>query len=150
MAVKGPTTQRIGSHPKAALGTWRHVDGVFTHQEIAVRILQITPHAMKMDRVSHHGVVDQRDANTLAVLEAQRLGVRELDAIEGPGEFLHVPGKVQLDGATWFATIRVEEGAAQVRVREDASAVVSQTNTWVVQLMRWCHGLHIDQRVVGL
>src|SRR3546814_5174664 len=74
-----------------------------------------------------------------------RLGVRELDSIEGPGEFLHMPGEVQLDGATWLTPVRIREGAAQVRVREDASAVVSQTNTWVVQLMRWRSEEHTSE-----
>ena len=37
--------------------------------------------------------------SALAVGEAQRLGVGELDAVERPGEALHVAGEVQLDRA---------------------------------------------------
>ena len=121
----GPATQCIGSHSITAFGTWRHVDGVFTNHEVAVRILQITPHAVKVDGVSHHGVVDQRDADTLAVLKAQRLGIRELDAVEGPGKFLDVPGEVQLNGSAGFAAIRVGEDAFQVGIGQHATTIVA-------------------------
>ena len=100
--------------------------------------------------MSHHGVVDQRDANTLAVLEAQRLSVRELDAIEGPGEFLHVPGRCSSMVRLGSRPSGSGEGAAQVRVSQDAPAVITQADTWVVQLVRRRHGLHVDQRIVGL
>ena len=61
-----------------------------------------------------------------------------------------MPGEVQLDGATWLTPVRIREGAAQVRVSQDAPAVITQADTWVVQLVRRRHGLHVDQRIVGL
>src|SRR5690606_12578214 len=53
VAVIGPAAEGIGSHPVAALGAWRHVDGVFAHHEIARFVLQIAPEAMEVDRMRH-------------------------------------------------------------------------------------------------
>ena len=66
-----------------------------------------------MDRVRHHRVVDQHDAQALAVGEAHGFGVGELDAVERPGEALHVAGQVQLDRARWVAP----SGSANVLFR---------------------------------
>ena len=98
--------------------------------------------------MGHHGVVDQHQTNALAVLEAQRLGVGELDAIERPGELLHVPGQVQLDRAPGIAAVRVFEGAAQIGVGQHATAVVAQAEARVVEFRRGAHGLHVHQRIV--
>ncbi|MNP28635.1 hypothetical protein D3C76_1216110 [compost metagenome] len=101
-----------------------------------------------MDGVSHHGVVDQGDTQALAVLEPQRLCVRELDPIEGPSELFHMAGKVQFDGPAWFSAVRVDEGATQIRIRENPTPVIAKPDPRIVQLWRRGHGLHIDQRIV--
>ena len=110
VAVVSPTAKGIGRHAVTAPRAWRHVDGVFAHHEFAVLVFEVAPHAMEVDGVGHHRVVDQYHPDALAVLEAQRFGVGELHAIERPGELLHVPGEVQLDGATGVAAVRVVEG----------------------------------------
>ncbi|MNZ35163.1 hypothetical protein D3C78_525540 [compost metagenome] len=98
--------------------------------------------------MSHHGVVDQGDAQALAVFEPQRLGIRELDAVERPGELFHMAGEVQFDSPARFTAIRVDEGASQIRISEHTTAIVTKPDSWVVQLGRRGHGLHVDQRVV--
>src|SRR3546814_8264683 len=95
MAGVGPAAERVGTHAIAALASGRHVDRVLAYVEVAVRILQVAPHAVQVDRVGHHRVVDQHDAQALAVVEAQRSRVGELLAVERPGEALHVAGQVQ-------------------------------------------------------
>ena len=60
----------------------------------------------------HHRVVDEHDAHALAVGEPHRLGVGELDAVERPGEPLHVAGQVQFDRPRRLAAVGVVEGAA--------------------------------------
>ncbi|MNZ65412.1 hypothetical protein D3C78_836050 [compost metagenome] len=97
----------------------------------------------------HHRVVDQGDAQALAIGQAQRLGIAELDAVERPGEFLHVPGQVQLKGARRFASVRVGEGAFEVGIGQYTAAVVAQADAWVGELGAGAHGLHVHQRVVG-
>ena len=59
----------------------------------------------------HHRVVDEHDAQAFAVGEPQRLGVRELHAVERPREALHVAGQVQLDGPTGLAAVGIVERA---------------------------------------
>ncbi|KAG1383295.1 hypothetical protein G6F60_015081 [Rhizopus arrhizus] len=86
-----------------------------------------------VDRVLHHGVVDQHDAHAFAVVQPQRLGAGERDAIERPGEFLHVAGQVQLDIAARFTPIRVLEQAAHRSIGQHLAAVVAQADTRVVQ-----------------
>ena len=79
VAVVGPAAERVGGHAIAArcvpggmsmvcLRTWKRPCFVF----------EVAPHAVQVDRVRHHRVVDEHDAHALAVGEAQRLGVREL------------------------------------------------------------------------
>src|SRR5690606_28825405 len=102
VAVVGPAAKGIRSHPVAALGAWWHVDGVLAHHEVAGFILEVAPHAVEVDRVRHHRVVDQHDPHALAVVEAQGLRVSELHSVKGPGESLHVAGQVQLDRAAGF------------------------------------------------
>ncbi|MCY1528842.1 hypothetical protein D9M68_639630 [compost metagenome] len=99
--------------------------------------------------MGHHGVVDQGDAQALAVLQNQRFRVGKGNAVEGPGEAFHVPREVQFDGAARLAAVRVGEGAAQVGVGQYPAAVVTQADAGVRQLGRRGHGLHVHQRVVG-
>jgi hypothetical protein len=40
--------------------------------EVALLVFQVAPHAVQVDRVRHHRVVDEHDAQALAVVEAQR------------------------------------------------------------------------------
>ena len=77
--------------------------------EGAVLVLEIAPHAVEMDRMVHHRIVDQHDPNTLSVGQLQRLSLGEFDPVECPGKFLHVPGQVQLHFAAGLAAVGVVE-----------------------------------------
>ncbi len=82
-----------------------------------VVVLDVAPHAVQVNRVRHHRVVDEHDAQALAVGEPQRLGVRELDAVERPREPLHVAGQVQLDRPAWLAAVGIVERRSSDRRR---------------------------------
>ena len=146
----GPAAERVGAHAVAALAARRHVDGVLAHHEISLRILEITPQPVQVDRMRHHGVVHQRDAHALAVVELQRFGTGERNAVERPGELLHVAGQMQFDVARRRAAVRILEQAFQVPVSQHASAVAAQANARIVQPVRRRHGLHVDQRIAAL
>src|SRR3546814_5391834 len=73
----------------AAHGAGRHADRVLAQVEVAGLVLQVAPQAMQVDRVLHHRVVDQHDAHALAVVEADRFGLGEADAVETPDVALH-------------------------------------------------------------
>ncbi|MCY1313648.1 hypothetical protein D9M70_641930 [compost metagenome] len=81
----------------------------------------------------HHRVVNQYDADSLAVLEAQRFSVGELHAVERPGELFHVASEVQFHGAAGVAAVRVCEGAAQVGIGQDATTIVTQAEARVIE-----------------
>ena len=99
--------------------------------------------------MAHHGVVDQHDAQALAVRHPQWFRLGELEPVEGPRELLHVPGQVQLNRASRVPSVGIGERASEIRVGQDAAAVVAQADAGIIQLRRGCHGLHVHQRVVG-
>ena len=113
-------------------------------------VLQVAPQPVQVDRMRHHRVVDQHDAQALAVVEAQRTGVGELLAVETPGELLHVAGEVQFDVATGLAAVGILEQAAQHRIAQHLAAVVAQADARIVQPRRRRHGLHVHQRIAAL
>ena len=78
-----------------------------------------------MDRVIHHGVVDQVDAYPLAEFEWQGFGVRELDPVHRPHVATHVSGKVQVDLPLRFTRIVGRAESEQVRIGEYAPAIVA-------------------------
>ena len=67
--MERPAAQRIGTHAIRTSAAWRHVHRVLAHHEVAAIVLHIAPHAVQMDRVGHHRVVDQYDAHALAVVQ---------------------------------------------------------------------------------
>src|SRR3546814_8824209 len=73
---------------------------------------------MQVDRVLHHRVVDQHDAHALAVVEADRFGLGEADAVETPDVALHVAGQVQFDGARRLARVGVVERRSEEHTSE--------------------------------
>jgi nucleotide-binding universal stress UspA family protein len=84
----------------------------------------------------HHRVVDQDDAQALAIVEAQRFRAGELDPVEGPGEFLHVSGQVQFHRASRIATVGIFEGALEVSVGKHLAAIPSQPDSGVGESWR--------------
>ena len=72
MAVIRPPPQGVGGHAIRASCAWRHVDRVLAHMEVALVVLDVAPHAVQVDRMRHHRVVDEHDAQTFAVFQSQR------------------------------------------------------------------------------
>src|SRR2546425_8489876 len=72
MTVIRPVPQGIGSDEIAQALARLHVDRMFAQQEPAVRAFDFAPHPVQVDRVIHHAVVDEHDAQALAVVELQR------------------------------------------------------------------------------
>src|SRR5688572_30428376 len=72
MAVIRPSAQCVGTYAIGAPGTRRHVDRVLTYYELAGVVFEIAPHPVEVNRVGHHRVVDEDDADALAVLQTER------------------------------------------------------------------------------
>jgi hypothetical protein len=65
VTVKGPAPGRIGGVDEAHARPWLDVDRMLERQAIALPVLQGKEEAMEMNRVLHHGVVNQDEAHTL-------------------------------------------------------------------------------------
>ncbi|MCU1222143.1 MAG: hypothetical protein JWQ42_236, partial [Edaphobacter sp.] len=62
--------------------SWLDGDGVFVGVELSLPVLQFTPYSMQVDRMFHHGVVDENEACALSQLQLNRFGVGEFLAVE--------------------------------------------------------------------
>src|SRR6516164_11355045 len=89
---------------------------------LPVTVLELAPEAVQMDRVLHHRVIDEHEAHALAALQDNRLGFRELLAVEPPEKALHVAGEVQRDLARGRAGITTWPCCPQIGVAEYAPA----------------------------
>src|SRR3546814_5850010 len=65
------------------------IDGVLAHLGLTVGTFQFAPHAVQVNRVIHHGVVDQHNAQSLAGAKMNRFRVGKFQAIEPPDKALH-------------------------------------------------------------
>ncbi len=74
MTVKGPMAWRIRAYQIAHTFRWFHDNGVLIGIELSMPILQFTPQTMQVDRMFHHGVVDEHEAYPLTELQFNRLG----------------------------------------------------------------------------
>src|SRR6516225_1100447 len=97
MAMKGPAPGRIGSDEITEALARFDVDRVLVGTVFAVPVLQLAPQPMQMDRVLHHRVIDQNEADPVAALELDRPSLGEFLAVEAPDEALHIAGKMQRD-----------------------------------------------------
>ena len=75
MTVISPTAKRVGGNRIADALRWVDHHGVLAHLKLPVRILNLAPHAVQVNRVSHHRVVHERDTQSLAEVEAQWFGL---------------------------------------------------------------------------
>src|SRR5215813_6558523 len=112
MAVKGPAAGLVGgdqiAQPLARFDVDRELEGLI----LAMPVFELAPQSVQMDRVLHHRVVDEYEAHPLAALQNDRLGFRELLAVEAPDEALHIAGQMQCDLARGRARIAARpEGA---------------------------------------
>ena len=118
--------------------------------ELALGILEVAPHAVQVNGVRHHRVVDEHDPHAFAIRQPNGLGTGKLDAVERPGESLHVSGQVQFDRARRLPTVGIIEDAREVRVGQNASPVLPEANSRVIELRRRRHRLHVDEGVALL
>ncbi|MNE66053.1 hypothetical protein D3C80_1615830 [compost metagenome] len=73
--------------------------------------------AVQVDRVGHHGVVDQGDADPFVQLEADRLDqLRELAPVKAPHEPFHIAGQVDLHRPRRRTRVLVRLQRAQVGI----------------------------------
>src|SRR3546814_6672835 len=79
------------------LGARRDADCVLEGVPLAVSVVEDGPHAVRVHRMGHHSLVDELESHALAVLQADRLGLRVLLVIDGPEIALHVAGQADLD-----------------------------------------------------
>src|SRR5690606_14762899 len=62
VAVVGPAASGVGGDQVADGGARLHKNGVLAGNVIRIAGFQFAPHAMQVNRVSHHGVVHEHDA----------------------------------------------------------------------------------------
>src|SRR6516162_10129673 len=120
MAMIGPASGLIRSDEIGQFLARLDVDRVLVGAVFAVAVLELAPEAVQMDRVLHHRVIDQHEADSLAALEHNRLGLRELLAVEPPEKALHIAGEVKRDLARGRARIATRPCRSQIGVAEHA------------------------------
>ncbi|MNT69066.1 hypothetical protein D3C72_2073490 [compost metagenome] len=82
-----------------------------------VAVDQLEEVAVQVDRVSHHGVVDQGHTHPLVQLEANRLDqLRELAPVKAPHEAFHIAGQVDFHRTRRRTRILVRFKGAQVSI----------------------------------
>ena len=133
MAVIGPAAEGIGPDPVGSLGTRRHIHCMFAEMEGPVVVLDIAPHPVKVNGMGHHGVVNENDPQSFTILENDRVGAGELQAIERPCEPLHMPGQMKFNGAARLSAVRIIEEAFQIRVCENLSTIIPEADAGIVK-----------------
>src|SRR5215471_2049011 len=122
MAVKGPAAWRIGGDEITEAFARFDVDRVLVGTMFAVPVLELTPQPMQMDRVLHHGVIDEYEPHPISALEFNGPGLGEFPAVEAPDEALHIAGEMQRDLVRRRPRIATRLGCPQIGVGEDAAA----------------------------
>src|SRR5215469_6642104 len=143
VAVVGPTTERIRRDEIAQALRGLQADRVLTHEERAILRLDLAPHAVEVNRVAHHRVIHQHDAQPFAEGEAQRPGLGELLAVERPDEASHVTGEMQLDVTSRTTLVDRAAERVQVRVGEYAATIAAQARPRIIEPRRGLRRYHV-------
>src|SRR5882762_8808839 len=114
-------------------------DGVLVWRELTAAIFQLTPKSVQMNRVLHHGVVDQNEAHTLTEFQMDWLSLRKLIPVEAPDKPLHIAGEVKNDFASRRSTVRAFVERAEVGIRQHATTISIQPVSRIVQPWRSVH-----------
>jgi len=93
MAVESPSPGRIGADQIAYALTRLDDDGVFIGRNSPCPFSS-SSQAVQMNRMFHHRVVDEDEAQPLAKFQVYRFGLVELVGVKAPDEALHVSRKV--------------------------------------------------------
>ena len=119
VTVECPVAELIGSQIERDLAAGQDVDRVFQRMMARTASNQFEEVSVQVNRMGHHGVVNEIDAHPLHVAERDWLSIfAELLAVEGPHVALHVGGQVQIDLArrralVWIGRERFEVAVGQ-------------------------------------
>ena len=86
MAVKSPVTARIGRDQHGDFFAGLHGDGMLQRCESLGSVFQFHEHAVQVQRMLHHRVVDKCDPHALAEPERDRFGFGKFLTLETPDE----------------------------------------------------------------
>ncbi len=156
MAVERPVAGRISGEDEAGALGGLDGEGVLQRQAARLAVFQLDQKSMQVDRVLHHGVVDQDDADGLVEGDADRRGLGELEAVKAPGPTLHIAGQMQQDlaagrqrrsGNEWLQ-VGIGQGSAIVAVEAAAGLgyAVGRARGHIVDID---HALEPGRRRVG-
>ena len=130
--MESPLTRRVDFGLREDRCSGGNADRVLDRVPLALACIEDRPHAVQVHRVGHHGLVDELEADPLAILQADWLRVGIFDAVDRPDITLHVSGQAQLDlagcvavGIEWLLGPQIvvgEELAAVCRCRCKAAA----------------------------
>ena len=108
MAMKCPIAHMVGGDEIGKSLPRLDDNRMLARQMIALAIFQIEKHAMQMDRVRHHGVVNENHTNPLTFAHFDRLfDIGKTHPVKGPHIAFHIRGEMQLNLAAWWSGIGV-------------------------------------------
>ena len=124
VAVKRPVADCVGGQVERDLAARQDVDGMLARMMAGIAVHHLEEMAVQMDRMRHHRVVDQVDANPLIMAEGNWFGLlAELLAVDRPHIAFHIGGQVDVDFARRRALVgigfkRLEAWLGQHPVRD--------------------------------
>src|SRR5260370_37037845 len=92
-----------------------------------------------MNRVLHHGVVDQNEAHTLAKFQMDWLSLRKLIRVETPDEPHHIAGEVKNDFASRRSAVDALAERAEAGIRQRATTISIRPISRLAQPWRRAH-----------
>src|SRR5260370_37921440 len=123
MTVKSPVSGCVCADEITDSLGWLDEDGVLVGRELTAAILQLTPNSVQMNRVLHHGVVDQNEAHTLTEFQMDWLSLRKLVRVEAPHVPHHIAGEVKNDFASRRPAVHALVERAEVGIRQHATTI---------------------------
>ena len=145
VTVKRPITHMVSSDVKGQLIARFDVDGMLARFVIAFVDDEIEEHAVEVDRMGHHRVVDERDPQPFAFMENNRVDdMRKLYAVERPHVAFHIAGQVNLQFPAGFAFVRVRLKAFQLSIGQRSVRNVFKSKSRFVETVGRRHGDIID------
>ena len=101
--------------------------------------------AVQVDGVTHHGVIDQGDADALVSFETDRLDqFAEFAPVEAPHEPLHIARQMDLQGSGRCTAIVVGLQRDKVGIDQHPVVHVPQAQWAESKVVGGCHGDHVD------
>ena len=143
VTVERPVTHMVGRDIKRDFLCWFYVHRMLARTMIAAAIHQIEEHAVQVDRVGHHGVVDERHADALTLSHLDRLAnVGETHPVEGPHIAFHVGRQMDLDLTVRLARILIRLKASEHLIIEGPVRHILQPEARLVQPIKR-HGIDV-------